>query len=350
MDVYDFVPDSDSSDSEDSVFGGFDPSDIAGASPAQLVINRKQLSSISSESSSSSESESDSNDTNKSVHNPIDLCADPPEWSIDLVPIQVPPFNSQSGPNLPNNWDTRSSPFKYFQLFFTPDIIQDIVMYTNSYDELSIKKKRETFPTFQDKQWSLDGSNNINLEEMWAYLGCCFILSVNPSHQLKHVFTTDPYMYNHGLRHIFTLRRFTKIGQYICIYDKKNEPPHTSPQYQKTYKFSKIVDHLNMTFPKFYKYSEFQVIDESVVKTKCHLQEIHYCPNKPGWRGLKIWCRCDSKNSTSCYLYQFMPYMGKKHTQVSKSGLYVMQQRQEECLLLQWQMIQCLPHRGGRLH
>ena len=201
MDVYDFGTDSDSSDNSESVFGGFDPADITRASHAQLAINRRQLSSISSASSSSSESEneSDSNDTDNSVHNAIDLHADPPEWSTDLVPIQVPPFTSQSGPNLPNNWDTHSSPLKYFQLFFSQDIIQDIVMYTNSYVELSINKKRETFPTFQDKQWSLDGSNNINLEEMWANLGCCLILSVNPSHQLKHVFSTDLYMYNHGI-------------------------------------------------------------------------------------------------------------------------------------------------------
>ena len=82
------------------------------------------------------------------------------------------------------------------------------------------------------------------------------------------------------------------------------------------------MDHLNTTFPKFYKYSEFQAIDESLVKTKCRLQEIQYCPDKPARKGLKIWCRCDSKNSTPCYLYQFEPYMGKKHTQVSKNGLY----------------------------
>ena len=107
MDVYDFGTDSDSSDNSESVFGGFDPADITRASHAQLAINRRQLSSISSASSSSSESEreSDSNDTDNSVHNPIDLRADPPEWSTDLVPIQVPPFTSQSGPNLPNNWD-----------------------------------------------------------------------------------------------------------------------------------------------------------------------------------------------------------------------------------------------------
>ena len=81
MDVYDFGMDSDSSDTDDSVFGGFDPADIARASHTQLAINCKQLSSISSESSSSSESESesDSNDSDNSVHNPIDLRADPPE-------------------------------------------------------------------------------------------------------------------------------------------------------------------------------------------------------------------------------------------------------------------------------
>ena len=79
MDVYDFGMDSDSSDNSESVFGGFDPADITRASHAQLAINHRQLSSISSASSSSSESESDSNDTDNSVHNPIDLRADPPE-------------------------------------------------------------------------------------------------------------------------------------------------------------------------------------------------------------------------------------------------------------------------------
>ena len=101
--------------------------------------------------------------------------------------------------------------------------MQDIIRFTNSYAELTIRKRRETVPNFFDKQWSLDGSDNVKIEEMWAYLGYCLILSVNPGHQLKQVFSADPFMYNHGIRRIFTLRRFTKIGQYICIYDKANE-------------------------------------------------------------------------------------------------------------------------------
>ena len=162
----------------------------------------------------------------------------------------------------------------------------------------------------------------MNIEEIWAYLGCCLILSVNPSHRLKHMFSSDPFMYNHGIRHIFSMRRFTKIGQYICIYDKANELAHNSPLYDKTYKVKNLVHHLNTTFPKYYKFSEFQAMDESLVKTKCRLSEIQYCPDKPACRGLKIWCRCDSRNSKSCYLFRFEPYMGKKHTPVSKHGLY----------------------------
>ena len=49
-------------------------------------------------------------------------------------------------------------------------------------------------------------------------------------------------MYNHGIRSIFTLRRFTKIGQYLCIYYKQNELPHNSPHYDKRSKFQKLVN------------------------------------------------------------------------------------------------------------
>ena len=57
-------------------------------------------------------------------------------------------------------------------------------------------------------------------------------------------------------------------------------------------------------------------------RTKCRLPNIIYAPDKPTRWGLKIWCRCDAKNSWSCYLFKFEPYMGKKHTSVSRNGLY----------------------------
>ena len=343
MEVYEFSSDSDNSDDE-SVFGGFDPHDVQAASRMYANIPMGSVSSVSSVSSSSDENSSDENmdeheqesqnsesdaennedqvETGNNVVQSIDLRTNPPDWTTNLVPIHVPGFHLQSGPDLPDGWDIRSSPLEYFKLFFTTQLIDEFVQYTNSYAELAIRKKQETVALYTDRQWSLDGSNNVTAEEMRAYLGCCLIMSVNPAQQLKHVFSSDPYMCNHGIRSIFTLRRFTKIGQYLCIYDKENELPRNSPHYDRRYKFKGLVDHLNTAFPKYYKFSEFQALDESLIKTKCRLPNIVFAPDKPARRGLKIWCRCDAKNSRSCYLFKFEPYMGKKHTQVSKNGLY----------------------------
>ena len=47
-----------------------------------------------------------------------------------------------------------------------------------------------------------------------AYVGCNIIMSVNPYRQLKHMFLSDPYLANSGIRNVFTLKRFTKIGHY----------------------------------------------------------------------------------------------------------------------------------------
>ena len=89
---------------------------------------------------------------------------------------------------------------------------------------------------------SSGSSKNVTTDKLCAYLGCCIILSVNPAEKLKHAFSSDPYMYNHGIRSIFTLRRFTKIGQYLCIYYKQNELPRNSPHYDRRFKFQKLVN------------------------------------------------------------------------------------------------------------
>ena len=347
-----------SSGSEDEIFEGFDQMDVDGASRVFETVIRENANanastsdSVSSDehgdnsivsgddsSSSSDDYSSSDDDASSSDHHGdgtsseseedsneaifTDLKSNPPDWTTNFTPIDVPGFGLQSGPDLPDGWDIHSPPLKYFQLFFTPDLIEQFVKYTNEYAQIAIRKKRETVPSYTDKQWPLDGSKNVTAEELCAYLGCCIILSVNPAEQLKHAFSSDPYMCNHGIRSIFTLRRFTKIGQYLCIYDKQNELPRNSPHYDRRSKFQKLVEHLNTVYPKYYKFSEFQAIDESLIKTKCKLPNIQWAPDKPGRRGLKIWCRCDAKNSRSCYLFQFEPYMGKKHTTVSKRGLY----------------------------
>ena len=315
MDPYQFVLDSDS----DTEFEGFSTRDIHNRDDT-LVNDQNDLSDISSISSTDS-SDYDMSSDESEYEEPPDFKENPPNWrDHNLKHFKAPAANLQDGPKLPPGWDSCSEPIDYFKLFLTEQIIDKIVEYTNSYAAIAIRKKQTCFPRFVDKHWNIDGTNNVDVNELLAYLSCCVVLLINPSHQLRHAFSSDPFLCNQGLRSIFTLKRFQKISQYFCLCDKMMEPPRNSPLYEKGYKVK--TDHLNTTFCQYFKFSGFVCLDESMQACRSHLSEIQFNPSKPIKRGLKIFSLCDSKTSDSCYLLKFEPYFGKRHTKVSKHWLY----------------------------
>ena len=82
------------------------------------------------------------------------------------------------------------------------------------------------------------------------------------------MFSSDPYLAKSGMRNVFTLKRFTKIGHYFCLSDKSVEPPRDSDSYDKLYKIRPVIEQLNHLFPKYYRYTSHLALDESSVKTK----------------------------------------------------------------------------------
>ena len=107
--------------------------------------------------------------------------ANPPSWTENLQGFDVPAFQQTSGPSLPEDFSDTAHPAEYFKLFFTDKIIDSFVNYTNQYAQIHINNKRTSVPNYIDKDWALDGSNNVTTEEMWAYLGSGIILSINPA-------------------------------------------------------------------------------------------------------------------------------------------------------------------------
>ena len=108
----------------------------------------------------------------------------------------------------------------------------------------------------------------LHMMNLCAYLGCNTIMSVNPYRQLKHMFSSDPYLANSGIRNVFILKRFTKIGHYFCVSDKSVEPPRDSDSYDKLYKIRPVIEQLNRLLPKYYRYTSHLALDESSVKTE----------------------------------------------------------------------------------
>ena len=111
-----------------------------------------------------------------------DIKANPPKWTADLQSFTVPPFCFTSGPRLPDSFNNTSKPINYFKFFFTDEVIEDIVRFTNQYAQIQNAKKRITNQNYYDKEWAFDGSDNVSTDEMRAYIGCCIILSINPAH------------------------------------------------------------------------------------------------------------------------------------------------------------------------
>ena len=131
-----------------------------------------------------------------------------------------------------------------------------MVKFTNQYAHIEIAKKYRSQPNYVDKQWAFDGSDNVSITEMCAYLGACIILSVNPARQLRHVFSSEPFMNNTGLCSVFTLCCFSKISHYFCISDKTKEIPEEN------------VEQLQKLFKKYWNFGHHICVDETLISMK----------------------------------------------------------------------------------
>ena len=79
------------------------------------------------------------------------------------------------------------------------ELLNQIVLHTNNYAHFCILKKRQLWPNFVDKQWSLDGSNNLTIQELKAYLGIIIILGINPVKKYQMALSADPFLGNEGI-------------------------------------------------------------------------------------------------------------------------------------------------------
>ena len=125
----------DSDSSED--FHGFNTDDIQVATDRLAGQHDTSKSESNLDITTDSDSESDRETDNQDT---LDLSSDddvpnlgenPIQWTEQLQ-INVPPFTCASGPKLPSNWNPHSSPCEYFQLFFTDELLHNIVSRDNT--------------------------------------------------------------------------------------------------------------------------------------------------------------------------------------------------------------------------
>ena len=138
-------------------------------------------------------------------------------------------------------------------------MLEETVCFINIYAEWAIAKKKATNPEYTDIAWK----EPLTVDKLKAYFGVLIVLSINTPSQLRHAFSADSFVGNVGIRRVFTLRRFMKVQNYFCLYNKLSEPPRASQNY-KYFKVQYLVEKLTEAFPKYFQHSECVTIDKSI--------------------------------------------------------------------------------------
>ena len=112
--------------------------------------------------------------------------------------VTVDPFEQDSGPNLPENFDvSAATPLNYFELLSKPEMFREIVTHTNNYalfkrDETRTQKND---PDYVDNMWV-----NTSVDEMRAFFGMNIIMGIYNLPGYKLYWHKNSFLGNAGIK------------------------------------------------------------------------------------------------------------------------------------------------------
>ena len=143
----------------------------------------------------------------------------PIEWSEYLTPVHIPPFSSPFGPTI----EIPDTALSLFEMYFTSDILDVIVMQSNNYAHLFLG---EGFCRYRP----------LTVEELRAYFGFCLLMAVNHLPAAEDYWKRDP-VYNYSfIASRISRDTFREIGRYLHFVDNatlasRGDPERLDPSF-----------------------------------------------------------------------------------------------------------------------
>ena len=237
------------------------------------------------------------------VGNPLPDFTPPP-----FTPIREPGVHIE-GPHLRN---TMVKALDFFQLYFTGELVGNIVQHTNTYAYIQLADENSKHQSYaaSDGSWRDTTPDEIlRLIALLIYFGL-----------VKVVGKADKYwstktLYN-GLwaRSILSRRRFRALMALLHVVDPCNEPAGN-----KLRKVQGFVDFMKGRCKLLYQPRQHVAIDERMVKSRHRSGIRQYIKDKPIKWGIKFWVLADS---STAYVVDFNIYSGKAAgREISAHGL-----------------------------
>ncbi|XP_057296130.1 piggyBac transposable element-derived protein 4-like [Hydractinia symbiolongicarpus] len=189
------------------------------------------------------------------------------------------------------------TPLECFYLFFTPEILNQVVVETNRYYQQEQLKKPSSM------KWS-----DTNAEEIQAFFAVVLAMGRVKLPELEDYWREDPIYSMNWFPAVCTRTRFKEILRFLHLANNDNELPRNDPNHDKLYKLGNLPAKLSDIFYKMYAPQRELSLDEQMIGTKSRVSFIQYMPKKPKKFGIKIWVLCEAVTG---YCLQFQIYTGK---------------------------------------
>ena len=186
--------------------------------------------------------------THHNTHTPTntDNCT---SWSSILNPVTIKPFRSPVGPTIPIS----ASPLEVFQLFFSEDLMENIVRECNRYASQVMGDEK-----FQE--WRA-----MNVDELKAFLGFIILMAIIHLPSIDDYWLHDPFMHYTPIADRISRDRFRELSRYLHFVDNTTLLPQDSAEYDRLGKVLPLIDHLSQKFKSLYKVNREVAVDEAEV-------------------------------------------------------------------------------------
>ena len=172
------------------------------------------------------------------------------EWDSNLTPVTVQPFVQPTGLAV----QTSGEPGDLFSLFFTPDVIRNIVQETNRYAAQCLVGTSHT--------WTTDE------HELRAYFGFYILMGLVREPEIRDYWSTSPTFHYSPIADRISRKRFEEISRYLHFVDKEHLPARDSPNYHRLQHVKPVIDALRERFSVVYNPSCQLSVDEAMIPYK----------------------------------------------------------------------------------
>jgi hypothetical protein len=248
----------------------------------------------SSEEHSGSESETDT-----SAATGGGLCDD--GWRVVTARDSKPQeyiFSKRSGQKV--NLQLDAKPIEYFNLLFSDELINEIVIETNRYAKERISNLQLSSRSIWSK-W-----HEVTTIEIKAFLGIVINMGMIPLPDMKDYWSNEWTTEIKFFCDVMPRDRFLQIFWMLHVgSDAINE---TNTAIKRTKKVHGVIEHIEKNFQQHFVPGKNISIDESTVGFKGKILFKTYNPKKPTKWGLRLFVLADSETG---YVHSIIPYYGK---------------------------------------